>query len=74
MSEAVSADDVREFNEYLHQCSDRQVQGVFDKERQRQAERSIYVELARTEAQRRGIDLDTSPVAPRTFEDSLRDD
>lgn len=50
-----SAQDRREFRGYLKSCSDRQVQGVYDKERA--AGRDEYAELAIAEAERRGIAL-----------------
>jgi hypothetical protein len=53
---ALTAKDVREFCGYLENCTDSQVQGVFDKETA--ANRLDYAELARSEAQRRGIMLD----------------
>lgn len=56
MSEKLSARDISEFTGYLRQCTDRQVQGVFDKERE--AKRYGYAALARIEAERRGIELD----------------
>jgi hypothetical protein len=53
---SITAKDMREFNAYLKQCTDRQVRGVYEKERS--AGREEYAELARAEAERRGIDLD----------------
>lgn len=41
----------REFEQYLRQCTDRQVLGVLDKERA--AGRKDYVDLAKAEALRR---------------------
>lgn len=52
----MNAKDMREFNGYLKNCTDRQVQGVYDKEKT--AGRDDYAELARMEAERRGIQLD----------------
>jgi hypothetical protein len=52
----ITAKDIREFNAYLQQCTDRQVQGVYDKEKA--AGRDEYVALAEAEAQRRGIILE----------------
>jgi hypothetical protein len=52
----MDADDMREFRGYLKQCSDRQVQGVYDKERE--AGRDDYAELAVAEAERRGITIE----------------
>lgn len=48
--------DVREFAVYLHNASDRQVQGIFDREKG--AGRDEYAALAMEEAQLRGIELD----------------
>ncbi len=48
--------DRDEFKLYLRQCTDRQVQGVYDKESQ--AGRDDYAELAENEADRRGIILE----------------
>lgn len=47
--------DRSEFIGYLRQCTDRQVQGVWEKERQ--ARRRAYQSLAELEAARRGITL-----------------
>lgn len=60
----LSARDIREFRGFLRQATDRQVQGIYDKERR--AGRDDYAELAVAEADRRrgglgdrrGIDLD----------------
>ena len=52
----MDADDMKDFNGYLRACTNRQIQGVFDKERK--AGREDYAELARTEARVRGITLD----------------
>ena len=49
------AKDMREFRAYLRNCSDAQVQGVYDKEAS--AGRFDYAELAVAEAERRGIEL-----------------
>jgi hypothetical protein len=51
----MNAKDMREFNDYLRQCTDAQVRGVHEKEKQ--AAREDYAELARKEAEHRGIDL-----------------
>lgn len=51
----LTASDIREFSGYLHNCSDQQVQGVYDKEKA--AGRLAYAELAVREATRRGIPL-----------------
>jgi hypothetical protein len=53
---SLSEKDKREFQLYLKQCTDRQVQGVYDKEKN--ANRKDYAELAVTEAAIRGITLD----------------
>lgn len=47
----MNAQDRSEFQLYLRQCTDRQVQGVLDKEED--AGREDYAELARTELERR---------------------
>lgn len=47
-----------DFRGYLRQCTDRQVQGVYDKERA--AGREEETELAEAEAERRGITLERS--------------
>lgn len=52
----MNAKDMREFAEYLRYATDRQVQGVYDKEKD--AGRDDYAELAVLEAERRGICLD----------------
>ena len=46
--------DRDEFIQYLRQCSDRQVRGVFDKEHR--ANRTDYAELAHLEMGRRNIE------------------
>jgi hypothetical protein len=51
-----SAQDIREFKGFLRQASDRQVQGIYDKESR--AGRDEYAELTVEEAERRGIDLE----------------
>jgi hypothetical protein len=56
MSQRISAEDIRDFRGYLRNCSDAQVQGVYDKEKE--AGRMAYAELAIAEAERRGISLD----------------
>ncbi len=53
----MTTQDKREFQQYLRQCTDRQVQGVYDKEKE--AGRMDYAELACDEAYRRGLELDT---------------
>lgn len=55
MSDTLSADDIRDFNGYLANCTDQQVRGVYEKETA--AGRDAYAELARTEATKRGIAL-----------------
>jgi hypothetical protein len=52
----LSARDIREFNGFLRNASDRQIQGIYEKEHR--AGRDEYVELTRAEASRRGISLD----------------
>lgn len=44
-----------EFRQYLRQCTDRQVRGVYEKERD--AGRTDYMRLAEIEAAARKIDL-----------------
>ena len=51
----MNAHDMRDFNQYLRQCTDAQVRGVYEKEKN--AGRDDYAELALMEAQRRGLDL-----------------
>lgn len=53
---SLTARDIREFNGYLKGCTNAQVQGVYDKESQ--AGRDDYAELAIAEADRRGIVLE----------------
>ena len=53
----LSAKDIREFRGFLRNATDRQVQGIYDKEKG--AGRDDYAELAVAEAESRGIDLDT---------------
>lgn len=52
----LSARDIREFRGFLRQATDRQVQGIYDKEKR--AGRDDYAELAVAEAERRGIFLE----------------
>jgi hypothetical protein len=51
--EALSADDIADFNGYLRNCTDSQVAGVYQKERS--AGRRAYAALAEAEGIRRGI-------------------
>lgn len=53
---AVTSKDIREFRGYLRNATDRQVQGIYEKEKS--AGRDEYAELAVAEAERRGIMLD----------------
>lgn len=53
---AVTSKDIREFRGYLRNATDRQVQGIYEKEKS--AGRDEYAELAVAEAERRGITLD----------------
>ncbi len=55
-SSGVSARDIWEFSGFLRNASDRQLQGIFDKEKR--AGRDEYVEATRDEAGRRGVDLE----------------
>ena len=52
----LSARDIREFSSFLRNATDRQVQGIYDKEKR--AGRDDYAELAVAEAKRRDIELD----------------
>ena len=54
----LSAKDIREFRGFLRNATDRQVQGIYDKEKR--AGRDDYAELAVAEAERRGIELEIS--------------
>lgn len=49
----MTAKDIREFQQYLNHCTDRQVQGVYEKEAG--AGREDYAELAYLELIRRGL-------------------
>jgi len=49
----MTAKDRKEFNEYLRNCTDRQVYGVLEKEKS--AGRQDYAELAEAELERRGL-------------------
>jgi hypothetical protein len=49
----MSAQDRREFKDYLRNCTNNQVQGVLDKEKS--AGRADYAELAENELERRGL-------------------
>jgi hypothetical protein len=60
MAEKITEADLRDFSAYLLNCTNAQVQGVFDKERR--AQRMRYAALAEVEAARRGITLDRSPI------------
>lgn len=51
----ISARDIREFRGFLKNATDRQVQGIYEKEQR--AGRDEYAELAIAEAERRGIEL-----------------
>lgn len=54
----ISARSIHEFNQYLRNCTDAQVCGVYEKEKQ--AGRDAYAELAAQEAQRRGYPIGAS--------------
>jgi hypothetical protein len=56
MKGETSESDERDFRAYLEQCTDSQVRGVYEKERD--ARRTSYAELARQEAARRNVTLD----------------
>jgi hypothetical protein len=49
----MTARERSEFKEYLRNCTDRQVQGVLDKEKT--AGRRNYADLAQDELERRGL-------------------
>ena len=49
----ISTQDKQDFAAYLATCTDQQVLGVYEKERN--AGRRAYAKLARDEAQRRGL-------------------
>jgi hypothetical protein len=51
----MTTNDWKEFRSYLKNCTDSQVQGVYDKEKQ--AGRDDYAELAVAEAEFRNIEL-----------------
>ena len=50
--------DMRDFRQYLKQCTDAQVQGVYDKEKK--ALRHIYAELACAQEPSGGVSSSTS--------------
>lgn len=52
----ISSQDIREFRGFLQNATDRQIQGIYDKETE--AGRDEYAELAVGEAERRGIHLE----------------
>ena len=49
----MTTQDKQEFKDYLQMCTDRQVLGVYEKERN--AGRAAYAKLARDEARNRGL-------------------
>jgi hypothetical protein len=49
--------DREQFAAYLRQCTDAQLQGVYEKEKVA-AKRHVYADLAAAEASRRGVILD----------------
>lgn len=49
----ITQQDREEFKQYLRNVTDRQVYGVLEKERK--ANRKVYVELAKAELERRGL-------------------
>lgn len=51
----MDADDMRDFRQYLKQCTAGQVQGVY--ERETDSGRADYAELAIAEAEARGIEI-----------------
>jgi hypothetical protein len=58
-----TARDLREFRGFLRNATDRQVQGIYDKEKS--AGRDDYAELAVAEAESRGIVLDDHATKKR---------
>lgn len=58
MDERLTAADIRYFNLYLANCSDAQVVGVYEKEHN--AGRDAYAELAKAEGRKRNISLGRS--------------
>lgn len=50
----MTGEDIREFTEYLRNCTDNQVVGVLEKERA--AGRETYAVLAEAEAARRNLE------------------
>jgi hypothetical protein len=67
---AIPASDIREFRGFLGNASDRQVEGIYEKERR--AGRDEYAELAAAEAERRGIVLDRDDHARRKSHAKLK--
>lgn len=61
-SSGLSAKDQREFNAFLHNATDRQLQGIYDKESA--AGRDEYVALTEAEAERRGVKLERRNPPP----------
>ena len=59
----LSTRDIREFRGFLRNATDRQVQGIYDKEKR--AGRDDYADLAVAEAARRGIILDDHATKKR---------
>ena len=55
MAKAISKAEREDFAAYLRNCTDRQVIGVYEKESQ--ANRRVYANLAIQEAIRRGFDI-----------------
>lgn len=55
---SITAKDIREFNAYLKQITDRQVKGVYEYEMKRGGDGEAYAELAKAEAENRGIELE----------------
>lgn len=52
----INAKDIKDFAAYLRQCTDNQVKGVYEKEKE--ANRDEYAALAILEAIKRGINLE----------------
>lgn len=59
-----TADDIKNFNAYLRNCTNRQVQNVYHKESMRGGNGEIFAELAKAEALRRLSQEPISAVIP----------
>lgn len=54
----MDATDMREFRQYLKQCTDKQVRGVYEFEMEHR--REDYAELAKAEGEARGFNVEES--------------